>query len=123
MEKQILHQRENSEETELHFKSNGKKFSDQCIILMKAMYWGRKLNSMIVAQEYKFNDRRLRDCRQWRPDLVKSKWAKDEKDNTLYMEYWVETPKQVTKNDLQKWWNEYQNEPAKVIPIQQNLFP
>lgn len=93
----MLHQFENREDLELHLKQNGKKFGEQCVELMKAMYKGRKLNSMIVEREFLYNSRRLRDCREGRPDIVKSCWVTDADGKTKYVQYWIDIPPSPTK--------------------------
>lgn len=99
----MIHETENREDLELHLKANGKKFSKQCVRLMEDMYRGRRLNSMIVTQEYKYNDRRLRDCRQHRPDIVKSVWLTDENNNTRFVEYWIDRPVPPSKQESILW--------------------
>lgn len=93
----MIHELENREDLELHLKQNGKKFSEQCVILMREMYKGRKLNSMIVEREFLYNSRRLRDCREHRPDIVKSRWEVDKDGKTKYMLYWIDVPLPPTK--------------------------
>ncbi len=51
----------------------------------------------MVEQEYHFNSRRLRDCRQHRPDVVKSCWITDKDGKTKVMQYWIEIPPSPTK--------------------------
>ena len=86
----MLHERETTEETESFLKQNGKKFSQDCITAMKLMYSGVKLNGDTCKQLYGFHDRRLRECRQARPDVVKSAWKTDSKGKRLYVEFWIE---------------------------------
>ena len=93
----MTHEFENREDLELHLKKNGKKFSQQCVVLMQEMYKGKKLNAMIVEREYNFNSRRLRDCRECRPDIVKSCWVTDEDGKTKYVQYWIDRPISLTK--------------------------
>lgn len=111
----LLHQRENNQETEDFLKANGKKFSADCIIAMKLMYQGVVMTSQDCWNKYGIHDRRLRECRAARPDIVKSKWAMKiiEKGKLVrsHVEYWIEKPKVYpTKSELQQWWDEYQNE-------------
>lgn len=86
----MLHKRETTEDTESFLKENGKKFSQDCITAMKLMYGGVKLNGDTCKQLYGIHDRRLRECRQARPDIVKSAWKKDSNGKRLYVEYWIE---------------------------------
>jgi len=87
---ELLHDRENREDLDLHLKQNGKKFNAQCVKLMEEMYKGRKLTSAIIFDEWRYDSRRLRDCRQHRPDIVKSRWEVDKDGKTKYMLYWIE---------------------------------
>lgn len=117
----LLHQRENNQETEDFLKANGKKFSADCIIAMKLMYQGVVMTSQDCWNKYGIHDRRLRECRAARPDIVKSKWAMkiNEKGKLVrsHVEYWIEKPKVYpTKSELQQWWDEYQNEQPNEEP-------
>lgn len=86
----LLHERESRDDLELHLKQNGKKFSDQCVTLMREMYKGRKLTHAIAYEEFRCDTRRLRDCRQHRPDIVRSRWETDKDGKTKYMIFWIE---------------------------------
>lgn len=93
----MIHERENNEETESFLKENGKKFSQDCVTALKLMYSGVKLNGNTCKQLYGFHDRRLRECREARPGVVKSAWVKDSTGKRLYVEYWIEPPITPTK--------------------------
>lgn len=93
----MLHQRENNQDSEDFLKSNGKKFSQDCVTAMKLMYSGVKLNGDTCKQLYGFSDRRLRECFTARPDVVKKAWKKDSKGKRLYVEYWISPPQSLTK--------------------------
>ena len=93
----MLHEKESSPDTESFLKENGKKFSQDCITAMKLMYGGVKLNGDTCKQLYGIHDRRLRECRQARPDVVKSAWKKDSNGKRLYVEYWIDVPISPTK--------------------------
>ena len=93
----MLHERETTEETESFLKQNGKKFSQDCVTAMKLMYSGVKLNGDTCKQLYGFHDRRLRECRQARPDIVKSAWKTDSNGKRLYVEFWITPPISQTK--------------------------
>jgi hypothetical protein len=86
----MLHEFENRDDLTLHLKQNGKKFSDQCVRLMTEMYRGRKLTHKIAYEEFGCDTRRLRDCRQHRPDIVRSRWEVDKDGKTKYMLFWIE---------------------------------
>lgn len=107
----ILHERENNQDTEDFLKSNGKKFVGDCLIAMKLMYQGVVLSSQDCWVKYGFHDRRLRNCRTARPDIVKSKWELKPNGSRSHVVYWIERPKVYpTKAELNKWFSEYQNE-------------
>ena len=93
----MIHEAENREDLELHLKQNGKKFNAQCVRLMEEMYKGRRLTSAIIFDEWRYDSRRLRDCRQHRPDIVKSRWEVDKDGKTKYMLYWIDVPLPPTK--------------------------
>ena len=106
----MIHSKENNQDTESFLKSNGKKFQGDCLTVMKLLYSGLRLNAQLLVEKYHLHDRRLRNCREARPDIVKSGWVHDANGKRLYVEYWVDVPKPVTKKELQQWWDEFQNE-------------
>lgn len=96
----MLHETENNIDTELFLKENGEKFNRDCIKAMQLMYMGHRLNGDTCKQLHGIHDRRLRDCRAGRPDIVKKAWKKDEKGKRLYVEYWIDVPAPPTKKDV-----------------------
>jgi hypothetical protein len=96
----MLHERENNQETETFLKESGKKFSQDCVTAMKLMYQGIRLNGETCKELYGLHDRRLRDCRQGRPDMVKSAWKKDVNGKRLYVEYWIDVPTPPSKHEV-----------------------
>lgn len=103
----MLHERENNQDTESFLKENGKKFSQDCITAMKLMYQGIKLNGETCKQLYGFHDRRLRECRDARPGIVKSAWKRDAAGKRLYVEFWIDTPLPPTKQEAVRWATEF----------------
>jgi hypothetical protein len=93
----LLHEIENNPDTESFLKENGKKFSQDCVTAMKLMYQGVRLNGETCKELYGLHDRRLRDCRQGRPDVVKSAWKRDAAGKRLYVEFWIDVPLPPTK--------------------------
>lgn len=121
----MLHEFENNLDTQEFLKSNGKKFNGDCLIAMKLMYQGLRLNSETCWNVYHIHDRRLRNCREARPDIVKSDWVRDEKGKRKYVEYWIDKPKVYpTKTELNQWFDEFQNgqHDTRVISIDRNKF-
>lgn len=98
----MLHERENNEDTESFLKQNGDKFSRDCIRAMQLMYLGERLNGETCKSLHKIHDRRLRECFAARPDVVKKAWKRDANGKRLYMEYWIDCPKQETKTEVIK---------------------
>ena len=103
----MLHERESTEETESFLKQNGKRFSDHCVIALRLMYSGVKLNGDTCKQLYGFHDRRLRECRQARPDIVKSAWKTDSTGKRLYVEFWISAPVPPSKKEAVQWATEF----------------
>lgn len=118
---ELLHDRENNEEGDSFLKENKKKFSQDCITAMKLMYQGVRLNGDTCKELYGFHDRRLRDCRQGRPDIVKSAWKRDAAGKRLYVEFWIEVPLPPSKAESIKWATELL-EKMKNEGKQQELF-
>jgi hypothetical protein len=118
----MIHEHENNQDTESFLKSNGKKFQGDCVTAMKLMYSGVRLNGDTCKELYGFHDRRLRNCREARPDIVKSAWKLDGNGHRLYVEFWIDVPKPPTKSELQIWWDAYQNEKPLTIPQQLSLY-
>lgn len=116
----LIHENENREDLEIHLKQNRKKFSQQCVILMEEMYKGRKLNGPIVEQEFKMNSRRLRNCIEGRPDVVKREWRKNKENKTVVMDYWIDITPLPTKAKLIQWAGEFLDKQAKLV--QKELF-
>ena len=103
----ILHIRENREDLELHLKQNGKKFNKQCVHLMEQMYKGERFTYDIIYTRWKYDSRRLRDCRQHRPDIVKSRWEVDKDNKTRYVIFWIDVPRRPTKSESILWAENY----------------
>ena len=114
----MLHQRENNQDTETFLKSNGKKFQGDCVTAMKLMYEGVRLNGDTCKQLYNLHDRRLRNCYEARPDIVKREWKLNHKGKRMYVEYFILIPPKPTKTSV------IENHKAKVISIgkQINIF-
>ena len=115
-----IHQRENNEVSENHLKDNGKKFSRHCNIVLGLMYRGMRITARQLEREYNIDGRRLRDIYANRKECKKAWRVEDGKE--IEMEYWLEIPKQPTKQDLQEWFRKYQEEAALPTYKQVNLF-
>jgi hypothetical protein len=117
----MLHEFENNQDTESFLKQNGKKFSQDCITAMKLMYTGVRLNGETCKHLYGFHDRRLRNCRECRPDIVKSAWKRNEKGERLYVEFWIDVPKPPTKQSVQERWLNFLDEQPTELSNQLKL--
>jgi len=118
----LLHEHENSEDTQSFLRQNGKKFSDDCVKAMRLMYQGVKLNGDTCKELYGFHDRRLRDCRQGRPDIVRSAWKKDADGKRLYVEFWISRPVPPSKQEAISWATQLLEEMKKGELAQTKLF-
>lgn len=120
----MIHEHENWEDGNSFLKQNGKKFQGDCLMAMKLMYQGIRLNSETCWNVYHIHDRRLRNCREARPDIVKSDWVRDANGKRKYVEYWIDVPKPPTKSEVQQWWDDFQSGKYDPPPTyyQTNLF-
>ena len=124
----LLHDRENSEDTQQHLNENADKFESDCVFLLKKMIEGEILTRKSVAKKYDMNERRLGNLfesgkcqRRWVMKL-NSKGV----EKRSHVEYYVERPKVYpNKSDLQKWFSEYidgKHETPVIQMHQQKLF-
>ncbi len=96
----ILHEVENNELSESFLKDNGKKFGDDCVIVLRLLYKGMRLTAKNVNDLTGMADggRRLRDIIKARKDCKKAvRYTNGKKEG---VEYWLEIPKQPTKESL-----------------------
>lgn len=96
----MIHEFENNDDTQSFLKENGQKFVGDCLIAMKLMYQGVRLNGDTCKELYGIHDRRLRNCRDARPDIVKSEWKRNANGKRLYVEFWIDVPKLPSKTAL-----------------------
>jgi len=118
----IQHERENNEVSEEFLKSNGEKFHNGCIQVLRLLYTGRKYTAKEVNDTLNMADggRRLRDIYANRKDCKRQKRYKAD-GHLEGMEYFLDIPTPPTKADLQKWFREHQQEKSQVL-VQQDLF-
>lgn len=121
MEKYILHERESSEETESFLKDNGKKFNKDCIFILKLLYKGMRLHARQVEVEFNKDGRRLRDIIANKKEC-KKQWVLNEKGKRLYVEYWLEPPKPLTKRGVREWCENYKEKNPQSDFFQPELF-
>ena len=96
----LLHERENDASTEEFFKSNGEKFQGDNLTAMRLMSSGIRMTSQDCWVKYGIHDRRLRDCHNARPDMVKKEWKLNDEGKRMYMEYFIPKFKPPTKKEL-----------------------
>lgn len=106
----MLHEYENSQDTQEFLKSNGKKFQGDCLTAMRLMFSGIIMTSQDCWEKYKIHDRRLRNCYAARPDIVKKRWVMKANGTRSHVEYWIDKFQPPTKAELQEWFSEHQNE-------------
>ena len=120
----ILHQRENNELSESFLKDNGKKFAADCVIVLKLLYSGKRLTAKDVNDLTGMADggRRLRDIYAARKDCKKAARYVDKENKTgkIGMEYWLDIPMPPTKEELNAWFREHQQERHQKL-IQQQI--
>ena len=121
----MIHEKENNQDTESFLKSNGKKFQGDCLTVMKLLYSGKRLSGHELQVTYGLHDRRLRDCFNARPDIVKREWVLNDAGKRMYVEYFIPKFSPPTKSELQKWFTDFQNETSRIATIfqQTSLFP
>lgn len=99
----MIHDRENSEDTERHLSENRRKFESDCVFLLKLMHSGRRLTSDDV-HEMKINDRRLRNL--FEDGKCQREWKLNEKGKRVCVEYFVNISKRPTKRDVVTFYQE-----------------
>lgn len=114
----ILHQHENQKDLEEFLKENGEKFQGDCLTVMRLLFAGHRLSAKDVVKKYDMSDRRLRDCHEARPDIVKREWVLKENGKRDYVVYFIEQFKPPTKGQLQKWFSEFQEQKGEAKLIQ-----
>lgn len=115
-----IHEHENNQETESFLSEKREDFKSDALFLLHLLYRGHRLNGRQVEM-WGINSRRLRELILSHKE-IKRDWKKDENDKRIVMEYWLEIPKQETKEGLQNWFRAYQEEKGQPASIQQNLF-
>lgn len=92
----LIHERENNQQSEQHLKDNGEKFSRHCNFVLGLMYQGYRLTARQLERDYNVDGRRLRDIFANRKEC-KKRWRVSEDGKTQEMEYWLEIPPSPTK--------------------------
>tara|TARA_R110000868_G_scaffold203901_1_gene451815 strand:+ start:1273 stop:1605 length:333 start_codon:yes stop_codon:yes gene_type:complete len=100
---ELTHIRENNDDSERHLSENRSKFETDAMFLLKQMLRGEILTAKTVVQKYSIADRRLRDLEN--DGKCKKRWKLNEVGKRLYVEYFCEIPKQLTKSDIISNWN------------------
>jgi len=118
----ILHDREDNEWSEQFLKDNREKFAKQCVDVLRLLYQGRRLTAKNANDILNIADggRRLREIKAAKKECMKGKRITNGKVEGV--EYFLEIPKQPTKQDLQEWFRKYQEEVEPPTYKQVNLF-
>lgn len=137
MEALEIHEIENNDDSQSFLNENHGKIKKQCIKVYKLLAQGIVLTTG-NAPSYGIRSlpRRIKDLRdQCGVKNIIDEWeyGLNEKGEMkrIQKKWWLQLPKVYpTKNDLQTWFNEFQQEQAPVIDIsshpkysEQNLFP
>lgn len=112
----ILHQRENNEWSEQFLKSNGKKFGEDCVRVLRLLYRGMRLTAKQTNDILNMADggRRLREIFKDKSECKKQ--IRKREDGSLEgVEYWLDIPQRPTKGKLISIFNHNL--------VEQNLFP
>jgi len=94
---ELLHQAENNEDSQRHLQENSGKFETHCEFLLRLMKHGRRLSSQ-DAHDMRINDRRLRNLHN--AGKCQREWKLNDEGKRLYVEYYIPTPKMLTKTEL-----------------------
>lgn len=105
----FIHERESDLSTESFLNENREKFSSDAKFLLSLLYRGKRLSNHQVTKDFGIDGRRLRELILSHKE-IKKEWVLNDKGKRMYVEYFMEIPKQTTKSDLQQWWNEFQSE-------------
>jgi len=96
----MIHEIENSDETQAHLNENFDKFKGDLKIVFQLLFSGARLTAMDLVEKYHIHDRRLRDAIKARPDMVKKEWKLNGEGKRMYVEYFIKPFKPPTKKQL-----------------------
>lgn len=103
----MIHEIENSDDSQKHLNENIEKFNGDCKRVMEILYSGKRLSAKSLVQEYGIADRRLRDVITALPNVVKKRWLLNDKGKRTYVEYFIEIPMPAGKLELVEWAGEF----------------
>lgn len=98
MNDNLVHQRENNEDTETFLQENIGKHENACMFLLKKMMAGERLSARTVMMKYGVQDRRLRDLEI--SGKCEKSWKLNSEGKRLYVEYFVSIPKPLSKLEV-----------------------
>jgi len=116
MQKEIVHLRESSDDTQLHLDSNRDKFETDAVFLLRLMMGGKVLSGQDVS-DMRINDRRLREL--FAEGKCKKRWKLNDAGKRMYVEYYCEIPLPPTKQKAIDWATKFLDNQKGT---QQNLF-
>ncbi len=100
-----IHEHETDQDTETFLNEKREDFKSDALFLLHLLYRGHRLNGRQVEM-WGINSRRLRELVVSHKE-VKKEW-KIENGKRVVMEYFMQIPKQETKESLQNWFRAYQ---------------
>ncbi len=103
----MTHERENNGFSQEFLNEHLEKFNGDNKIVMQLLFSGKRLTARELEKEYDIDGRRLRDCIEARPDLVKRepRMTEDGK-KTKWVEYFIPPFKPPTKKELTKYYQQ-----------------
>lgn len=97
---ELLHDRENNEDTQRHLDENRDKFEGDGEYLHRLMKLGRRLSSQ-DAHDLKIDSRRLRELHS--AGKCEKVWKLNDAGKRMYVEYFCKMPESPTKAKAIKW--------------------
>lgn len=108
----LIHIRENSDDTQRHLEENLVKFKGDCLFVFRMMMNGRRFSAQSLVTDFKIADRRLRDLWEEREYIktktgweIKKEWKLKDNGKRDYVEYFAVAPKpHPIKKELVKFY-------------------
>ena len=116
----MIHERESTQDTEQHLSENREAFESDCVFLLRLMMRGKRLTSQDV-HDMKIHDRRLRNL--FESGKCEREWMFNDKGKRTHVEYFIKAAKPPTKQSVQEWWSNFQEEQPLPNLIQGSFFP
>src|SRR5689334_5880392 len=102
-----IHSRENNDASEDFLNENYDKFSKQCVFVLKLLKSGERLSvPKALGLGIMSLPRRIMDLKVNGIE-IKDEWIKDTNGKRIMKEWFIELPKEPTKESAQEFWNNY----------------